>query len=46
MNCKLDGTCNTIKANYYKVSIANFIRTGTSYGATGILEVKKCTKLK
>lgn len=27
-NPEPDGTCRTIKANYYKVSLANFIRGG------------------
>ena len=28
LNPEPDGTCRTIKANYYKVSLANFIRGG------------------
>lgn len=32
-----DGTCRTIKANYQKQSLANFIRRG-GYGATGVIE--------
>ncbi len=36
MNPEPDGTSRTIKANYYKVSLANFIRGG-GYGATAVL---------
>ena len=36
-----DGTCRTIKHQYYKNSYANFIRTG-DMGATGV-EIKKLT---
>jgi len=35
-NPEPDGTCRTIKANYYKVSLANFIRGG-GYGATAVI---------
>lgn len=31
-----DGVCRTIKANYYKVSLACFIRRG-GYAATGVV---------
>ena len=34
-NPEPDGTSRTIKANYFKVSLANFIRGG-GYGATAI----------
>lgn len=27
-NPEPDGTCRTIKANYYKMSLANFVRGG------------------
>lgn len=36
LNPEPDGTCRTIKANYYKVSLANFLRRG-SMGATGVM---------
>lgn len=36
MNPEPDGTSRTIKANYYKVSMANFIRGG-GYGATAVI---------
>lgn len=32
MNPEPDGTSRTIKANYYKVSMANFIRGGGAIG--------------
>ena len=31
-----DGTCRTLKSQYYKNSLANFIRRG-GYGATGVI---------
>ena len=34
-NPEPDGASRTIKANYYKVSMANFVRGG-GYGATGV----------
>jgi len=30
LNTEPDGTCRTIKANYWKVSRANFLRGGTT----------------
>lgn len=39
INTELDGTSRTIKAQYYKNSIANFERTD-SFGATGVVEPK------
>lgn len=36
VNAEKDGTTRTIKAQYYKTSIANMIRTG-SQGATGVM---------
>lgn len=36
MNPEPDGTSRTIKANYCKVSRANFLRGG-GYGATGVI---------
>ena len=38
-NPEPDGTCRTIKANYYKVSRANFLHTN-SFGATGVIEIE------
>ena len=38
-----DGTCRTIKANYYKQSLANFIRGG-AYAATGVIETNDVQK--
>ena len=35
-NPEPDGTSRTIKANYWKVSRANFLRGG-GYGATGVI---------
>jgi len=32
-----DGTCRTIKSQYYKNSLANFVRRG-GYGATGVIK--------
>lgn len=36
LNPEPDGTCRTIKANYWKMSRANFVRGG-GYGATAVL---------
>lgn len=38
MNPEPDGTSRTIKAQYYKCSLANFIRGG-GFGATAVMEV-------
>lgn len=35
LNPEPDGTSRTIKANYHKVSLANFVRGG-GYGATAV----------
>ena len=40
-NPEPDGTSRTIKANYYKVSLANFLRRG-GYGATAVAVVQDC----
>lgn len=37
LNAYDDGTCRTIKSQYYKNSTANLLRTGT-YGCTGVIE--------
>ena len=34
-----DGTCRTLKYQYQKNGIANFIREG-SYAATGVIEIE------
>lgn len=39
INTETDGTCRTIKANYWKVSRANFLHTN-DWGATGVIEIK------
>ena len=39
MNPMPDGTARTIKANYHKVSLDNFLRGG-SYAATGVIEIE------
>lgn len=36
VNAEKDGTARTIKARYYKTSVANMIRTG-SHGSTGVM---------
>lgn len=38
INTEDDGTCWTIKSQYHKTSIANFIRHRGGYGATGVIE--------
>ena len=38
LNTEYDGTCRTIKAQYYKNSMANFIRTD-SFGAAGVIVI-------
>lgn len=43
INAMSDGTCRTIKNQYYKTSKANFERNST-YGATGVLLIKNATK--
>lgn len=35
-----NGTCRTIKTNYYKQSLANFIRKG-AFGATAVIEYEE-----
>lgn len=40
INTETDGTCRTIKAQYYKTSRANFINQG-KFGATGVKEIIK-----
>lgn len=43
LNPMPDGTCRTIKNQYYKNSKANFERTST-YGATGVLMIKNANR--
>lgn len=43
LNTEKDGTCRTIKAQYFKNSTANFIRQD-SLGATGVVKIKQATK--
>jgi DNA (cytosine-5)-methyltransferase 1 len=38
VNTGKDGVSITVKAQYYKTSLANFARPGASYAATGIVE--------
>ena len=38
LNPMPDGSCRTIKSQYYKNSLGNFIRGG-GYGATGVIEI-------
>lgn len=38
VNTGKDGVSITVKAQYYKTSLANFARSGASYAATGIVE--------
>ena len=40
INAEKDGSCRTIKAQYAKNSVANFIRTD-SLGATGVIECQR-----
>lgn len=35
-NTASDGTARTIKANYWKASLANFIRGGDGFGVTAV----------
>jgi hypothetical protein len=39
INCAENGNAHTVKAQYYKTSIANFTRTGSTFGATGIIQI-------
>ena len=38
LNTEDDGTCWTIKSQYHKTSIANFIRHRGGYASTGVIE--------
>ena len=38
MNPMPDGSCRTLKSQYYKNSLGNFIRGG-GYGATAVIEI-------
>lgn len=38
LNPMPDGSCRTIKSQYYKNSLGNFIRGG-GYGATAVIEI-------
>lgn len=38
INTEQDGLSHTIKAQYFKTSLAKFARTGTTFGATGVVE--------
>ena len=38
MNPMPDGSCRTVKSQYYKNSLGNFIRGG-GYGATAVMEI-------
>lgn len=40
-----DGTARTIKAQYYKSSLANFIRGGGGYGATAVAVLDSRTNM-
>ena len=35
-----DGSCRTVKAQYQQTSLANFIRSGGGYAATGVIEIE------
>ena len=39
INCAENGNAHTVKAQYYKTSIANFTRTGSTFEATGIIQI-------
>ena len=45
MNPMPDGSCRTIKSQYFKNSLGNFIRGG-GYGATAVIEIEyeSCNK--
>ena len=38
LNPCADGTCRTIKAQYYKNGLANFLVGGGTFAATGVIE--------
>lgn len=38
VNTEYDGCCRTLKANYWKTSLANFLHTN-DWGATGAKEI-------
>ena len=46
INAYDDGCSTTIKANYYKTSLANFIRGGQRFAAPGIIECDQEGNLK
>ena len=39
LNPMPDGSCRTVKAQYQQTSLANFIRSGGGYAATGVIEI-------
>jgi hypothetical protein len=39
LNPMPDGSCRTVKAQYQQTSLANLIRSGGGYAATGIIEI-------
>ena len=39
LNVAKDGNVHTIKAQYYKTSLANFVRTDTGFSATGVIQI-------
>lgn len=39
LNPMPDGCCRTVKAQYQQTSLANFIRSGGGYAATGVIEI-------
>ena len=41
MNAEEDGSCKTIKAQYQQSSLANFVRGGGTWGATGVMVIEE-----
>lgn len=39
LNVAKDGNVHTIKAQYHKTSLANFVRAGTGFSATGVIQI-------
>lgn len=40
LNPMPDGSCRKVKAQYQQTSLANLIRSGGGYAATGVIEIK------
>lgn len=44
LNVDDNGNSRTVKAQYHKTSLANFTRTGSTFGATGVVQLVEIEK--